>query len=69
MKDGATSMKAIVDKILCIGCGLCADLYPELFEMDNDDIAQAKLDPVPPEAEDGCRDAAAQCPVSAIQIE
>jgi ferredoxin len=27
-------MKATVDKNLCMGCGLCADLCPEVFEFD-----------------------------------
>jgi ferredoxin len=61
-------MKAIVDKSLCIGCGLCADLCPEVFEM-VDDIAEAKVNPVPPESAASCRDAAEQCPVTAIQID
>jgi ferredoxin len=61
-------MKATVNKDLCIGCGLCVDVCPEVFEM-NDDKAQAKVNPVPTELEGGCREAAAQCPVEAITIE
>ena len=61
-------MRAIVDQETCIGCGLCAETCPEVFEMP-DDKAQAKVDPVPPEAEAACRDAADQCPSSAIKIE
>jgi ferredoxin len=34
-----------------------------------DDKAEAKIDPVPAQAEDTCRDAASQCPVEAIKIE
>jgi ferredoxin len=62
-------MKATVDKDLCLGCGVCVDVCPEVFEMDNDDKAQAKVDPVPPAAESACRKAADQCPVEAIKIE
>ena len=61
-------MKATVDKDLCIGCGVCVEICPEVFEI-NDDKAQARVDPVPPEVEGGCRKAAFQCPVEAIKIE
>jgi ferredoxin len=62
-------MKAAVDKDLCMGCGVCVDLCPEVFEMDEDNKAEVKATPVPPEAEDSCREAAEQCPSEAIKIE
>ena len=62
-------MKAIVDKNLCIGCGICVEVCPEVFEMGDDNKAQAKVKLVSPEAESSCRDAADQCPESAIKIE
>lgn len=61
-------MKAIVDKNTCTGCGLCVDACPEVFEMDGD-VARAKVNPVPPEQHEDCRDAADSCPVEAIGIE
>ena len=62
-------MKASVDKGLCLGCGICVEVCPEVFEMDDDNKAQAKVNLVPPECEGSCRDAADQCPESAIKIE
>jgi ferredoxin len=62
-------MKATVDKNLCLGCGICVDVCPEVFEMDDDNKAQAKVNPIPSEAEVSCRDAADQCPESTIKIE
>ncbi|MFW6169782.1 MAG: ferredoxin [Planctomycetota bacterium] len=61
-------MKAVVDQETCTGCGLCPDICPEVFEL-NDDIACVTVDTVPPEAEDTCREAAESCPVEAISIE
>jgi ferredoxin len=61
-------MKASVDKTLCIGCGLCAEVCPLVFQMEGDQ-AVVKVETVPPEAEDACRDAAEQCPVEAVKIE
>jgi ferredoxin len=61
-------MRVTVDEESCIGCELCAETCPEIFEM-ADDKAGAKLDEVPEEFADTCREAAEDCPVEAIQIE
>ena len=61
-------MKATVEKELCAGCGVCVDVCPEVFEM-KDDKAEVKVNPIPPEVEGSCRDAADQCPTEAIKIE
>jgi ferredoxin len=62
-------MKAIVDRDACIGCGLCPDVCPEVFEMDNEEKAVTKVNPVPPELQDKCKEAAESCPSDAIKIE
>ena len=61
-------MKATVDKDTCTGCELCVETCPEVFEMDDDNFAQAKVDEVPSEAVKTCRQAADECPVEAIAI-
>lgn len=62
-------MKATVDKSGCIGCGLCASICPEVFRMDEDGLAEAILDPVPPEHEDSALEARDSCPTSVITME
>jgi ferredoxin len=63
-------MKAKVDPEACTGCGACVDICPDVFDLPDDaDVADAKVDVVPPEAEDSCREAAESCPVEAIAIE
>jgi len=61
-------MKAIVAANSCVGCGLCAESCPAVFEMDNDNLAVVKVDLVPPDAEGSCQEAAENCPVEAITI-
>ncbi len=51
----------------CIGCGLCAQLCPEIFEMTDSDTAKAADREVLPEEEASAAEACSSCPVSAIQ--
>ncbi|MGL5151951.1 MAG: ferredoxin [Clostridium sp.] len=59
-------MRANVDKETCIGCGLCASICPQVFEMDDDGKSKVCLDEVPQKNEDEVKEAEASCPVSAI---
>jgi ferredoxin len=60
-------MKVKVDEEACIGCGVCSDICPQVFEMKDDKaivIAGANCD------EAGCcQEAADSCPTEAIIIE
>ena len=61
-------MKVTVDEETCIGCEVCVDTCPEVFEM-ADDKARAKANEVPKDVVESCREAAENCPVEAIQLE
>jgi ferredoxin len=61
-------MRVVVDEETCIGCGLCVETCPDVFEMD-DDKAKVKVDEVPADVTESCKEAAENCPVEAIQIE
>ncbi|OGS46554.1 MAG: ferredoxin [Elusimicrobia bacterium RIFOXYD2_FULL_34_15] len=61
-------MKAVVDKDLCTGCGLCVDSCPDVFEM-QDVVAVVKVSPIPAGAEECAKQAASDCPVEAIKVE
>jgi ferredoxin len=61
-------MKAKVEPELCIGCELCVQTCPEVFVMESDK-AVVKVDTVPGEAAERCRQAKEECPVEAINIE
>lgn len=62
-------MKAIVDEDLCIGCGLCAEICPEVFEMSDDMIAKVIVDIISEELQESAKDATESCPVDAIRLE
>jgi ferredoxin len=61
-------MKAIVNQDECTGCELCVQTCPEVFEM-QDDLAVVKVDTVPADAEETCRQAVEECPVECISLE
>lgn len=62
-------MRAIVDAETCTGCDLCPETCPDVFELGDDSIARVIADPVPPDAEEACKEAAEGCPVEAITLQ
>ena len=59
-------MKAVIDEELCIGCGNCEELCPEVFELGDDEIARVIGDCG--EYKDCCEEAMVSCPGEAITI-
>ncbi len=62
-------MKAAVDKDLCIGCGVCQEICPDIFSMDADDKAVAVAGEIPADRLADAMNAKDSCPVEAITIE
>jgi ferredoxin len=60
-------MKATVSEE-CVSCGLCVDICPDVFEMGTE-YAQVKMTSIPAKFETAVRQAAEECPVSAIAVE
>ena len=60
-------MKAIVDQEACIGCGLCAQVAPDVYEMQGDK-AVTLLDEIGEEKAEDAKSGAEQCPVNAITV-
>jgi len=58
-------MKVYVDEGICIGCGLCTGICPEVFEM-NDDGKATAVGAVTEGNEGSVKEAMDSCPVTAI---
>lgn len=62
-------MKVKVNKDACIGCGACAAICDEVFEINDEGLSEAKVEEVKEELQDEVRDAADSCPTGAIEVE
>lgn len=62
-------MKTTVDRGSCIGCGLCEDICPGVFKLDDESISTVIVDIVPKEYEGCTNQAAEECPVGAITVD
>lgn len=63
-------MKVTIEQEYCTGDGLCQDLCPEVFEMQDDGLAYVKqAGVVPGDLESVVLDAQAQCAGECIHVE
>ena len=54
-------------KEYCIRCGICEDLYPELFHVDlENDVVEVKYEEIPQELEETAKAAMRDCAIAAI---
>ncbi|MDO5603106.1 MAG: ferredoxin [Oscillospiraceae bacterium] len=60
-------MKATVDQLGCIGCGLCAGTCPDVFHMNGEGKAEGAE--IPAGMESCAQEARDNCPVSVIDIQ
>ena len=58
-----------IDRIRCDGHGLCAELLPELIELDEWGYPMLSAGPVPEHRSEHARRAIAACPVLALRLE
>ena len=57
-----------VDQDLCISCGACVSLCPEVYDWNDDQKAEAKDGGVvPTNLEESAKEAASSCPTDAIK--
>lgn len=60
-------MKVKVDPDLCIACGACIDIAPEIFDWNDEGLSVAIVDEVPEDKEDEAKESIESCPTEAIK--
>ena len=58
--------KVTVDESTCVGCGLCSQACPEVFELKDDGLAHVIAHEC---ASCDLKEVASQCPVESIKVE
>lgn len=53
----------------CIGCGMCIDICPEVFEYNDEGLSTAKSEEISDSLNDSVTGAMEACPVDAIEAE
>lgn len=60
-------MEVQVEPEICISCGTCIDICPEVYDWDDNGKAHSQVDDVPPNLESCAREGLESCPVDAIK--
>ncbi len=60
------AVRVIVDHDRCEGNAVCVGIAPDIFDLDDEDYAVVKTDPIPPEQEHLAEQAIAECPRAAL---
>jgi ferredoxin len=55
-----------VDRDRCEGNAVCLGIAPDIFDLDDEDYAVVKIDPIPAGQEDLAEQAIAECPRAAL---
>ncbi|WP_313296104.1 ferredoxin [Diaphorobacter sp.] len=63
------ALRVIVDRGRCCGYGLCAQLCPEVYKLDENGLVYVESERIPDGLEVEAREGAAACPAEALIIE
>jgi ferredoxin len=63
-----TRLRVIADRGACCGYGVCAEICPEIYQVDDIGIVKLLQEIVPEGLETKAKEAAAACPQSALRV-
>jgi ferredoxin len=64
----ASKLRVIADRSACCGYGVCAELCPEIYQVDDIGVVTVLMDIVPQALEDKAREGASACPTNALRV-
>jgi ferredoxin len=64
----STRLRVIADRSACCGYGVCAEICPEIYRVDDIGIVSLITDIVPEGLEVKAREAASACPQNALRV-
>lgn len=64
-----STLRVIVERSRCCGYGLCAQLCPDVYKLDENGLVFVESDLIPAELEEEAREGAAACPAEALILE
>lgn len=67
MSEGG-KLKVVINKPACCGYGVCNEICPEVFKLDENGIVYVENEIVPEGLEDRAREGADACPQSALAV-
>jgi ferredoxin len=68
MEQWRNSMRVFVDPDLCMGCGVCESIAPDIFVLGDELHAKVILDPISDKYLFVIEEAIAECPEVAIKL-
>lgn len=67
MSDG-NQLKVVINKPACCGYGVCAEICPEVYKLDENGFVYVESAIVPKELEEKAREGADACPQFALSV-
>lgn len=61
-------LKVVINKPACCGYGVCAEICPEVYKLDENGIVYVEDEIVPAGLEERAREAAEACPQAALAV-
>lgn len=66
--SGTGKLKVVINKPACCGYGICAEICPEVYKLDDAGIVYVDSEIVPEGLEEQAKEGAEACPQSALEV-